>query len=108
MYVTMTVEGSYQNLRRFISDLERSGDFVVISSIELEPSDSDGQQQGSRGPQSAADLLPNGMANPNLVSNQPRGPKGKTHGESISLRVELATYFRRPGFVPAQAPPALN
>jgi hypothetical protein len=112
MYVTMTVEGSYQNLRRFISDLERSGDFLIISTIELEPSDSDGQPQTgiqTQAAQSPADLMPNGMVNPNSSSaNTPRGPRGRTHGESISLRVELATYFRRPGFVPAVSPGAVN
>jgi Type II secretion system (T2SS), protein M subtype b len=115
MYVTMTVEGSYQNLRRFISDLERSGDFLIISSIQLEPSDSDGQQQpgGQQGPslQSPSDMLPNGTINPGAISttmNQPRAPRGRTHGENISLRVELATYFRRPDFVPTGAPAPVN
>jgi hypothetical protein len=25
---------------------------------------------------------------------------GKTHGETVSLRLEMAAYFRRPNFVP--------
>ena len=41
VYVTMTVEGSYQNLRRFIREIETGNEFVIISSIELEPSDSE-------------------------------------------------------------------
>jgi hypothetical protein len=31
---------------------------------------------------------------------QVEGPKGKTHGETVSLRLEMAAYFRRPNFVP--------
>ena len=34
-YVTMTVEGSYQNLRRFIREIETSPQFVVISNVDL-------------------------------------------------------------------------
>jgi Tfp pilus assembly protein PilO len=120
MYVTMTVEGSYQNLRRFIADIERSGDFLTISSIELQPSDSDGQQQSAPEPQPARPVTtapqisknpssPNmypapGMMSP-VVTNfgEARGSKGKVHGDNISLRIELATYFRRPNFVPTNA-----
>ena len=35
VYVTMTVEGPYQNLRRFIRDIETGNEFVVISAVEL-------------------------------------------------------------------------
>src|SRR5215470_6960521 len=46
----MTLEGPYQNLRRFISDVERGGnDFVIISAIELEPSDSQAQKSPDTG-----------------------------------------------------------
>jgi Tfp pilus assembly protein PilO len=39
VYVSVTVEGSYQNLRRFIREIESSGQFVIISTIELEASE---------------------------------------------------------------------
>jgi hypothetical protein len=39
VYVTMTLEGSYQNLRRFIRDIETGSEFVIISSVELEPTE---------------------------------------------------------------------
>jgi Tfp pilus assembly protein PilO len=102
MYVTMTVEGSYQNLRRFIADIERSNDFVTISSIELEPSESNGPQTDDRSaPPAAEPAVPAGFGNPSEVSaGSVRGPKGKTHGETVSLRIELAAYFRRPNSVP--------
>ena len=51
VYVSMTVEGSYQNLRRFIRELESGDEFVVISAIQLEPSDNDrGKQPGAQQP----------------------------------------------------------
>jgi len=117
-YVTMTLEGPYQNLRRFIADIERSQDFVVISSIELEPSDSEGQgnqeerPQTPRSTQQISSGMPIGIpvdqvktAVPSAVSPQQRGPRGKTHGNVVSLRIELAAYFRRPNFVPVDPQP---
>jgi Tfp pilus assembly protein PilO len=47
-YVTMTVEGSYQNLRRFIREIETSPQFVVISAVELEPSEAETKQDQTR------------------------------------------------------------
>jgi hypothetical protein len=41
VYITTTVEGSYQNLRRFIRDIETGGQFVVISAIELAPAENE-------------------------------------------------------------------
>jgi hypothetical protein len=32
----VTVEGEYQNVRRFIRDIERSRQFVVINEVELQ------------------------------------------------------------------------
>jgi len=148
VYVTMTLEGSYQNLRRFVNDVERGGnDFVIISSIELEPSDSQAHPQTADGqsnspnaarptlngqiyggvinPGSGKLVTPNspnyGMVNPTtgrpmnqnqypgmptnpiqqqFPQQQPTGPRGKAHGETVSLRIELAAYFRRPDFNP--------
>ena len=38
-YITMTLDGSYQNLRRFIREIETNrNQFVIISAVELEPS----------------------------------------------------------------------
>jgi hypothetical protein len=34
--VMVTVEGEYQNVRRFIRDVERSKQFVVINEVELQ------------------------------------------------------------------------
>jgi len=116
VYVTVTVEGSYQNLRRFIREIETGQEFVIISSIKLEPSDN--QKQSPSSNPSLPNVAPAGQmidpTNPNApaalqqaagsAGQQPqfRQPRGKTHGEVVSLRLEMAAYFRRP----AVAPPA--
>jgi hypothetical protein len=117
VYVSMTVEGSYQNLRRFIRELESGDEFVVISSIQLEPSDnSENKQPGAQepAPRIAGPVIqqaPN--VNPRMGIQQPiqqpidnlRSPadRGKMHGELVSLHLEMAAYFRRPNFVPTVA-----
>ena len=108
VYVTMTVEGSYQNVRRFIREVETGGDFVVVTAVELEPSDSEQnpQQQNSQ-PQLAEPQVqaPAGFGAPSRFPNNPvtqtpvtppARQRGKTHGEVVSLRLEMAAYFRRP------------
>jgi Tfp pilus assembly protein PilO len=112
IYVTMTVEGSYQNLRQFIRQIETSEQFVVISAVELEPSDNKTEEQTQPNIDSVR-IAP-------VVQNDPTGipmtpgqnmmqpqtkpqtirPRGTTHGETVSLRLEMAAYFRRPNFVP--------
>jgi len=39
----VTVEGSYQNLRHFIQDLERTKQFVIINEVELQRAENGGQ-----------------------------------------------------------------
>lgn len=97
-YVTMTLEGPYANLRRFIREIETGNDFVIISAIELEPSDSQPKNSGetsepaSQDPLNSAALAPIApMGNPNQVRRQ----SGKTLGQVVSLRMEMAAYYRR-------------
>lgn len=111
VYVTMTVEGSYQNLRRFIREIETGNEFVVVSSVELAPSDTEQKKDDpTKPPQSAG--VPAGV-DPTMEAGSGRGfgnqpttgdvvkqPQGKTHGEVVALRLEMAAYFRRPDFVP--------
>lgn len=110
VYVTMTVEGSYQNLRRFIREIETGNEFVVVSSVELAPSDTEQKKDDPTKPPQNAGVSAGGdptMAagsGPGSVT-QPAGdgakkPQGKTHGEVVALRLEMAAYFRRPDFVP--------
>lgn len=116
-YVTMTVEGSYQNLRRFIREIETSEQFVIISAIELEPAEGEDKnnksQTAQNQPNQPQTLTPNqyGQVNPNaqypgmaqqpIAQNQTPVNRGKTYGETVSLRLEMAAYFRRPNFVQA-------
>ena len=115
VYVSTTVEGSYQNLRRFIRAIETGREFIIVSTVELAPSDS----QNEGGDTSAAPNVvqinptvvrpnsggfPGGM-NPQVVQNQPQQrprPKGKTQGEVVSLHIEMAAYFRRPNIAAVQ------
>jgi Tfp pilus assembly protein PilO len=107
-YVTMTVEGSYQNLRRFIRDVETSEQFVIISAVELEPAEAQEKRKQAELAQNNPNqqtLQSNPYAQvtqPNFsgaIDQQPTAAKvnrGKTHGETVSLRLEMAAYFRRP------------
>jgi len=113
VYATMTVEGSYQNIRRFIREIETGtgNDFVIVSAVELEPSDAEGQpdkQVNPSQPQIPQQNVPGGknpagfnnFGGPTQMSpSQPAPRKGKMHGEVVSLRLEMAAYFRRTNMV---------
>jgi len=70
--ISVTVEGPYQSLRRFIRDMETSRQFIIINSVELERS-----TETNNSLQTAGD--PNGGAKSSLVS----------------LHLEMTTYFQR-------------
>jgi hypothetical protein len=117
MYITTTVEGSYQNLRRFIREIETGREFVIVSAVELAPSDTDSDKETSQptqavqpaGPAAGKDIagrINSTMGGQSMVQPvQPqagrRERKGKMHGEVVSLRIEMAAYFRRPNMSPA-------
>ena len=67
--VSVTVEGQYQNLRRFIRDLEVSKQFIIVNGIELE--------RATENNSSAS-----------LDSNN------STRNSLVSLRLDMATYFQ--------------
>lgn len=114
-YVTMTVEGSYQNLRRFIREIETSDQFVIIAAIEFQPAETEQKIDSSKPPQQGQQINnvrinpmnPNGIAQypttsttvPETVETQRQ--RGKMRGEIVSLRLEMAAYFRRPIVQPA-------
>ena len=126
-YITMTLDGSYQNLRRFIREIETNrNQFVIISAIELEPSENKEEQNDLTKPQQASiNNQPTGanptsqfqnvpnytqpgfpQANPQQLPQQQtseRVDRGKTRGETVTLRLELAAYYRRPNFQPQTA-----
>ena len=73
--VLVTVEGEYQNVRRFIRDVERSKQFVVINEVEL--------QRASQ--------------NNAPASAEEGGAGSGTRGSLVTLQLNMATYFQRPG-----------
>ena len=75
--VMVTVEGEYQNVRRFIRDIERSRQFVVINEVELQ------RASQNNAPASAEE----GAA----------GAGSGTRGSLVTLQLNMATYFQRPG-----------
>lgn len=142
VYVTATVEGSYQNLRRFIREIETSKQFIVISAVELAPSENQGennaaqqtsissvntttqsQQQQIQPQKFSAKGIPfqNGqMQQQPPMMQQPmmqqplqqtqtttlsKPQRGVTHGETVSLRLEMAAYFRRSNVAPTASNP---
>lgn len=92
VYITMTVEGSYINLRRFIREVESSQEFIVISSIELEPAESN-EADEKNNPVTITQVNDAGQK----VQVAKKSPaSGKTRGKVVSLRLEMAAYYQRP------------
>ena len=71
--VMVTVEGEYQNVRRFIRDVERSKQFVVINEVELQ------RATQNNAPTSADD-----------------GGGSGTRASLVTLQLNMSTYFQRP------------
>ena len=67
--VTVTVEGQYANLRRFVRDIEASNQFIIINAVELERA-SDAEISVS-------------------------GATSATRSTLVSLRLDMAAYYRR-------------
>jgi len=80
--VMVTVEGSYENLRRFIRDVERSKQFVVINEVEL---------------QRARDTNAPVSAEAAVSAEEPAEASGGSgsRGSLVSLQLSMATYFQR-------------
>lgn len=128
-YITMTLDGQYQNLRRFIREIETNrNQFVIISAIELEPSENKEENNDLTKPPQQASInnQPTGanpagqfqnFPNPNTyqqpvfqqpnpqmqTQNATKIDRGKTRGETVTLRLELAAYYRRSNFQPQSA-----
>ena len=76
--VMVTVEGQYENVRRFIRDVERSKQFVVINEVELQ-----------RATQN------NAPASVEEGGGAAAGPGSGSRGSLVSLQLNMATYFQR-------------
>lgn len=78
MGVSLTVEGPYSNVRRFVRDIEASRQFVIINAVELE---------GANDSATARAVAPVEGAAPNATAQPP--------SSIVSLRLDMAAYFRR-------------
>ena len=78
--VSVTVEGPYQRVRRFIREIESSRQFLIVNEVELESVTQSG------------------------VASEPSTAGGATGSRAtlVSLRLEMATYFHRPEVINAQ------
>ena len=70
--VSLTVEGTYQNLRRFIRNIEASNQFIIINAVELEKA-----------------------TETNTPLSADGSPASNPGGALVSLRMDMATYFQR-------------
>ncbi|HEX7176452.1 MAG TPA: hypothetical protein VF240_14400 [Pyrinomonadaceae bacterium] len=82
--ISISVEGRYADLRRFIRDVETDERFVVINSIELEGITDTAARNFSA-------VEPPAGEGPAAPSS---GPTAR--GTFVSLRLDMAAYFRRP------------
>ncbi|HKS09470.1 MAG TPA: GspMb/PilO family protein [Pyrinomonadaceae bacterium] len=82
--VMVTVEGQYQDIRRFVRDIERSKQFVVINQVELQ------------------------RANENSAPASADEAASSVKGSIISLQLNLATYFQRDNAANTQSQPQEN
>jgi len=69
--VLVTVEGQYNDIRRFIRDLERTRQFVIINQVELQ------------------------RANENNAPASADEGASNSRGSLISLQINMTTYFQR-------------
>jgi hypothetical protein len=85
--VTLTVEGAYPNLRRFIGDIEADRrQFVVINTVELEGvTDANAAEAPAPAP-----VVPG--AEPGNAQPQTQTP---SRNALVTLRLDLVAYFRR-------------
>jgi hypothetical protein len=79
--IDTTVVGDYPDLRRFLSDLERSKQFLIINSLSF-------QGEAERTRQQPAGASPQAQLGG-------AGSAGSVPATPVSLRIELDTYFQR-------------
>lgn len=78
MGIDTTVIGDYPNLRRFLADLEKSQQFVILNALAF---------------QGEADRVRQAAGNPSSLS---RIELNSPDSIPVSLKIELETYFQRP------------
>jgi hypothetical protein len=95
--VSVTVEGPYQSVRHFVRDIETSRHFLIINAVELEGVRETGATfelpTPVPGPKT---MTPRASANKPGAITQPVVPAtAGSRGSQVSLRLDMATYFRR-------------
>jgi Type II secretion system (T2SS), protein M subtype b len=85
--VSVTVEGPYQNVRHFVREIEMNRQFLIINAVELERVTQSGVALDQAVSSPMAPITPKGTAGPRPIAGG--------SGTLVSLRVDLATYFRR-------------
>jgi cell division protein FtsL len=86
MGIETTVVGDYPNLRRFLAQLEKSQQFVIIQALAF---------------QGEADRVRRAAGNPNALT---RLEMGSPESIPVSLKIDLETYFQRPVRMVGQVP----
>lgn len=101
--VSVTVEGPYQSVRRFVRDIETSRHFLIINAVELERVTQSGVDQALTAPLPT----PRSLALPSRggrVATEITTPPAGGRGSLVSLRLDMATYFQRPETTTANEP----
>ena len=92
--VSVTVEGPYQSVWHFVRDIETSRQFLVINAVEIESVTQNGANQLGISAQPIITAAPKSARNskpaPPVVT-----PPVSGRGALVSLRLDLATYFRQ-------------
>jgi len=91
--VSVTVEGPYQSVRHFVRDIEKSRQFLIVNAVELEGVTQSGAVAQETSPISTPAPVRGGRTA--VPSNVPQPASAR--GTLVSLRLDLATYFRRVG-----------
>ena len=98
--VSVTVEGPYQSVRHFVRDIEMSRQFLIINAVELE-----GVTQSSTATQETSTVRTPVPARGGRTALPPTvAQPARARGALVSLRLDLATYFRRAGSEKPVAP----
>ena len=98
--VSVTVEGPYQSVRHFVRDIETSRQFLIINAVELEGVTQTGAAAQETSPIRTPAPVRGGRTT--VPSNVPQ--PASERGTLVSLRLDLATYFRRVGSEKPVAP----
>ena len=94
--VTVTVEGQYANLRRFVRDIESSSQFIIINEVELERAGDEGSLVQTA-PVAPAPSIAAPPAAPRPNAPGPAVAPVGTRSNLVSLKVDMVAYYRRAG-----------